>query len=61
MAQGHSVTVKSTGSALEEMKYLFTLIFPFLYSDAEAKRSVEFRNSTNYAFRTRLKAGNGVF
>ena len=38
-----SVTVKSTGCGfpLEEMKYLFKFIFPFLGSGVEAKRGIE--------------------
>ena len=33
-------------SPLEEMKYLFKFIIPFLRSGVEAKRGVEFRHST---------------
>ena len=33
-------------SPLEEVKYLFTFIFPFFRSGVEAKRGVEFRHST---------------
>ena len=33
-------------SPLEEMKYLLKCIFPFLRSDIEAKRGVEFHHST---------------
>ena len=47
-------------SPLEEMKYLFKFIFPFLRSGVEVKRGVEFCHSTRNASRIRQKVGNGV-
>ena len=64
VAQRHKgVTVKRrlwVPSSLEEIKYLFKCIFPFLRSDVKAKRSVEFRHSTHNASKIRQKVGNGV-
>ena len=44
------MTVSAIGcefrSPLEQMKYLFIGIFPFLRSGIEAKRGVKFRHST---------------
>ena len=49
MVQGHkgaTVTRRVwVRSALEEMKYLFNFIFPFLHSGVEGKGGVEFRHS----------------
>ena len=47
-------------SILYFLKYLFTFIFSFLSSGVDAKRAVEFRQSTHNAFRTRRKVRNGV-
>ena len=47
-------------SSLEEMKYLFKFIFPFLRSGVGTKRGVEFRHSTRNAFKIRRKEENGV-
>ena len=47
-------------SPLEEIKYLFKFIFPFLRSSVEAKRGAEFCHSTRNASRIRQKVGNGV-
>ena len=47
-------------SPLEEMKYLFKFIFPFLRSSVEAKHGVEFCHLTRNASRIRQKVGNGV-
>ena len=45
------MTVKSTGCGfdppLEDMKYLFIFIFPFVRSGVEAKRGVEFSQPLN--------------
>ena len=46
-------------SPLEDMKYLFIFIFSFLRSGVEAKRGLEFRNSTRNASSTRQEVGNG--
>ena len=58
------VTVKSTSCGfewgLEEMKYLFKFIFPFLRSGVEDKRVVEFYHSILNASRLRQKVGQGV-
>ena len=40
-------------SPLEEVKYLFKFIFPFLRSGVETKRGVEFCHSTRNASRIR--------
>ena len=45
---------------LEEMRYLFKFIFPFLCSVDEAKRGVEFCHSTRNTSRIRQKVGNRV-
>ena len=45
-------------SPLEEMKYSFKLIFPFLRSGVEDKCGVEFRHSTRNAPSIRRKLGN---
>ena len=47
-------------SPLEEMKYLFKYIFPFLRSGVKAKRGVESRHSIRGAYRIRRKVGNRV-
>ena len=47
-------------SALEEMKYLFKFIFPFLRSGVKAKHRVEFRHSTCNASKIWRKVGNSV-
>ena len=47
-------------SSLEETKYLFKFIFPFLRSGVEAKRGVEFCHSTRNPYRIRRKVGIGV-
>ena len=66
VAQEHKyVTVNATGFgcrfSLEEMKYLFKIIFLLLRSGVEAKRGVEFCHSTRNASRIRPKVRNGVF
>ena len=53
MAQRHKVVTVTrrlwVRSPLEEKKYLFKCIFPFLRSGVAAKRGVEFRHSTRHA------------
>ena len=53
MAQGAKCDCKCdwlwVRSLLEEMKYLYKFIFPFLRSSVQAKRGVEFRHSTRNA------------
>ena len=63
-AGAQSVTVKTdwlwVRDLLEEMKYLFKFIFPFLRSGVEAKCGVEFCHSTRNASRIWQKVGNRV-
>ena len=61
-AVARGVTVKRlwVRSSLEEMKYLLKLIFPFLRSDVQVERDLEFCHSTRNASRIRQKLGNGV-
>ena len=64
VAQRHKVVTVTrrlwVRSPLEEKKYLFKCIFPFLRSGVETRTGVEFRHSTRNAFKIRHKVGNRV-
>ena len=63
-AAARGVTAKPTGCGfdphLRKLNIYFKFIFPFLRSGVEAKRGVEFCQSTRNASRIRQKMENGV-